>query len=244
MATGPRARRCRSTHTAAFLVKNISARLPDSPNYGRIARAYRWLEYAAFGSALQRSRETFVERLGSARNIAVFGGGDGRCFKVILRECPVASIDAYDIDPVMIAFARRRIPAKDAARVTFHQADARTLTLKAASYDAVITHYFLDCFSTEELDALIPKLGASLRPGGRWLFADFAIPPASAFPFLRWRARATIAVLCWFFRWQVQHPLKQLPPIESKLHQYGWLPQVLREGSGRMVRTVLFAKFH
>jgi len=217
-------------------------RLPNAPNYGRIARVYRWLEYAAFGGALQRSRETFVEHLHSARTIAVFGGGDGRCFEALLRACPLGQIDAYDIDPVMIAFARRRADAIAPGRVTFHLADARTVQLPVAHYDAVTTQYFLDCFPAAELDLVISKIEVSLKPQAQWLFADFAIPPAEAPTLLRWRAQLTIALLCWFFRWQVKHPLNHLPPMEDALRARGWVARAIRERSGRMVRTVLFQK--
>ena len=223
-------------------MKTTAPLSPIVPKYGRIARVYRWLEYAAFGGALQRSRETFVDRLASARSVAVFGGGDGRCFEVILRQCPNAQIDAFDIDPVMIAFARRRADAIAPGRVTFQQADARTVSLAASRYDAVITQYFLDCFPAAELTRLVPRLEASLKPGALWLFADFAIPPGDAPVLLRWRARITIAVLCWFFRWQVKHPLNHLPPMEEILRERGWTPLAVRERSGRMVRTVLFQK--
>lgn len=223
-------------------MKPIDRPLPNTPNYGRIARVYRWLEYSAFGGALQRSRETFVEQLHSARTMAVFGGGDGRCFEALLRACPLAQIDAYDIDPVMIAFARRRADAVAPGRVTFHLADARTVRLPVAHYDAVVTQYFLDCFPAGELNILIPKIEISLKPKAQWLFADFAIPPAEAAAILRWRAQLTIAVLCWFFRWQVSHPLNNLPPMEDALHAHGWVARAIRERSGRMVRTVLFQK--
>jgi len=214
----------------------------EAPNYGRIARVYRWLEYAAFGGALQRSRETFIDRLHSARSIAVFGGGDGRCFEAILRECPEAKVDAFDIDPVMIAFARRRADAVAPGRVSFHQADARTRVLPAGHYDAVVTQYFLDCFPSDQLQRLIPSIENSLKSGALWLFADFAIPPPGAPAILRWRAQITIAILCWFFRWQVKHPLHNLPPMEEMLLAQGWAPLATRERSGRMVRTVLFQK--
>ena len=214
----------------------------QAPNYGRIARVYRWLEYAAFGGALQRSRETFVDRLQSARSIAVFGGGDGRCFEAILRECPNAQVDAFDVDPVMIALVRRRADARAPGRVTFHQVDARSVVLSPSRYDAVVTQYFLDCFTLEELAELLPRIEASLNPGALWLFADFAIPPADAPAMLRWRAKVTIAILCWFFRWQVNHPLNNLPPMEQILRSRGWTALAVRERSGRMVRTVLFQK--
>lgn len=223
-------------------MKTTDAASNTRPTYGRIARVYRWLEYAAFGGALQRSRETFVDRLASARSIAVFGGGDGRCFEVILRQCPSAQIDAFDIDPVMIAFARRRADAIAPGRVRFQQADARSVELPSQHYDAVITQYFLDCFPAAELTRLVARIEASLKPGARWLFADFAIPPADASALLRWRARVTIAILCWFFRWQVKHPLDHLPPMEEILRARGWAPLTVRERSGRMVRTVLFQK--
>ena len=44
-------------------------------NFDRLARPYRWLEYATFGRTLERCRFHFLPALTSARRALVLGDG-------------------------------------------------------------------------------------------------------------------------------------------------------------------------
>ena len=139
----------------------------------------------------------------------------------------------------MLALARRRLAGDGRAvpRVRFEHADVFSASLAPAHYDAVVTLFFLDCFSTEQVAALRDRIQPSLKPGAAWLFADFAIPARG---WQRWRARAWLAVLYAFFRWQTKLSARSLPESERLLFEAGWRPRVIREFQGGLVRTVLF----
>ena len=57
-------------------------------NIDRLARWYRWIEYASFGRALERRRFAFLDRLATAHDILVLGEGDGRISSSCLRSHP------------------------------------------------------------------------------------------------------------------------------------------------------------
>jgi hypothetical protein len=63
------------------------------------------------------------------------------------------------------------------ARVRQLPEDARTALL-TRNYDLVVAHFFLDCFATEELEGLIPRIAARLTPGAKWVISEFQIPPS------------------------------------------------------------------
>jgi hypothetical protein len=46
----------------------------------------------------------------------------------------------------------------------------------ARGYDLVVTHFFLDCFTQADLDALVTRIASTLAPGALWLVSDFRIP--------------------------------------------------------------------
>ncbi len=52
--------------------------MAPSPDYDRIARPYRFLEWLAFGSTLQKVRTAFLRDLLPRRSILILGEGDGR----------------------------------------------------------------------------------------------------------------------------------------------------------------------
>ncbi|HEU5080290.1 MAG TPA: class I SAM-dependent methyltransferase [Opitutaceae bacterium] len=210
-------------------------------NYGRVASVYRWLEYLAFGRTLQHSRTAFFERLGDCRSIGIFGAGDGRCFEPLLRAAPRAEIESIDIDPQFIALARERVAALPTSeRIRFIQADARTWSAPSAKYDAVLTQYFLDCFTPGDLNVVVAKLAQSLSPDGEWLFADFSIPEKPAWA--RWRGRLWIFLLCTFFRWRADHPLRTLPPMHAALSAAGFEVAAQKTWSHGLVRAAVYRR--
>ncbi len=192
------------------------------PRYGRLAGVYRWLEYAAFGRTLQKAREAGLDRLAGAKHILVLGAGDGRVLPPLLDTLPEAMIDSIDCEPEFIERARALIePHPSAGRVQFLQADVRLWQPPSERYDAVVTQFFLDCFPEPDLGQIVTKVAGSLRLEGTWLFTDFAIPRDG--PYARWRARMIVGALCGFFRWQANHPLRSLPPMDAALEKAGFV---------------------
>jgi hypothetical protein len=86
--------------------------------------------------------------------------------------------------------------------------------------------------------ALIERVRAGLRPDARWAWADFAVPPRG---WTRWRARATLALLYAFFRWQTGLAARELPPAEEMLQRAGFRLEAEREFQGGLVRSALFS---
>jgi SAM-dependent methyltransferase len=183
---------------------------------GSLARWYRWIEYAAFGRALERRRFAFLSRLAPSRRVLILGEGDGRTLARLLTLAPLAHCDVVESSPEMIALARRRTGNSD--RVAFHCQDARTTTWPTAHYDAIVTHFFLDCFTEEEARNLIQRLAATLKPDGTWLISEFAIPGAG---WRRLHAHAWIGTMYRFFRATTGLRTSALPPIEALMKEAG-----------------------
>lgn len=208
-------------------------------NFDRLARLYRPLEFLAFGRDLERARFCLLDRLADRRSILVLGEGDGRCLARLVRIAPHARIHCVDASAAMLARAVGRIHDPDTrARVTFTQADALALDLPTSRYDAVVTLFFLDCFTAEQTAALVARIAAALGPDARWLFADFAVPPRGG---ARLRARLWLAVLYTFFRWETGLSARVLPPSEASIADRGFAPVETRTRQGGLLRTVLFA---
>ena len=183
---------------------------------GGLAPWYRWVEYAAFGRALERRRFAFLDRLATARTVLILGEGDGRVLERLLNIAPEARFDVIDISPEMIALARLRTGNPN--RVRFVCGDARTIARPEARYDAVLTLFFLDCFTEPDARRVIDRIAASLTPNGVWLVSDFAIPASG---WRHWHARFWIGTMYRFFRVTTGLEARQLPPIERILAEAG-----------------------
>jgi SAM-dependent methyltransferase len=211
-----------------------------SPGFDRLARWYRALEFLAFGADLERARFEFLSRLAGCREILVLGEGDGRCAERLAALAPQASILCVDSSRGMIDRASSRIAGSGASgRVRFTCADARTLDLGQGRFDAVVTLFFLDCFTRAEVESLAARIGASLRPEALWLFSDFRVPERGL---ARLRARAWVGLLYLFFRWETDLGARALPPSEEILAASGWRPVACRDRQRGLLRSAVFQR--
>jgi ubiquinone/menaquinone biosynthesis C-methylase UbiE len=188
---------------------------------------------------LERARFCFLESLRDCRSVLVLGEGDGRCLEQLVRAAPDAHLDCLDLSPAMLARAETRLPAEARARVTFRQADLLTTALPDKNYDAVVTLFFLDCFTSEQTADIVHRIAASLRPGARWLWADFVLPPRGL---ARLRARIWLAVLYAFFHWQTTLSARVLPPAEELISAEGFAREAEQLFQWGLVRSVVFSQ--
>jgi ubiquinone/menaquinone biosynthesis C-methylase UbiE len=140
---------------------------------------YRWCEYAAFGRALERRRTRYLSEVSRAHNALVLGDGDGRFVAQLLASAPGVQVELVDSSQAMLDLARQRAKSP---RVTYHQCDARAFFPLPPQFDLVATHFFLDCFDSQDLEKLVMQIADAAQPGAVWLISEFRQPPRG------WRA--------------------------------------------------------
>jgi SAM-dependent methyltransferase len=196
-----------------------------TPNFNSLARLYRWLEYLSFGPFLWRCRIHFLPQLIRCRCALILGDGDGRFTARLLRTNPDIKITAIDASRRMIeSLQQAASPHQD--RLTTHVADIRnwqpTQTDQYGQYDLIVTHFFLDCLTTEEIADLTNRLTPYLAPNALWLVSEFAIPPTL---YGRTIAAPLVAFLYRAFRLITNLRLKSLPDHPQALVANGWALQ-------------------
>jgi SAM-dependent methyltransferase len=196
------------------------------PDFDRLARIYRWLEYLSFGPFLWRCRIHFLPQLLQSRRALVLGDGDGRFTARLLAANPRIRITAIDASPRMIASLRRAAAPND-DRLTTEVADIRAWKPdNSTQFDLIATHFFLDCLSTEEIASLAQRLSPNLAPEALWLISEFAIPPS-----LVGRAIATplVAALYRVFGQLTGLRQQSLPEHSVALGATGWTLRIERD---------------
>jgi cyclopropane fatty-acyl-phospholipid synthase-like methyltransferase len=200
---------------------------PSSPavshaaNFDRIARPYRWLEYLSFGPMLERSRFCRIPQLAYARRALVLGDGDGRFLARLLACDPLLHADVVDQSPAMLRILQSRadsVHARD--RIQIHLTDARTFT-PTGTYDLVVAHFFLDCFTTDEVQSLAENIRPHLSPDAIWLISEFAIPDGIA----SLPAKSIVSALYIAFRLITGLRTRTLPDHTTALTSSGFLLQ-------------------
>lgn len=206
------------------MIQMTSVLIPNpAPNFNRLAQAYRWMEWLSFGPFLHRARTAFLPELATARHALILGDGDGRFTAALLRANPSVTIEAVDASPAMLsALVHRAGP--HASRIQTHAADARAFQPHPTEpYDLVVTHFFLDCLTTDEVTALAarlrPHLASHGAPAARWLLSDFAIPPGLYGSLI---ARPLVAFLYLAFRLLTGLRIRRLPDHAVALQNAGF----------------------
>ena len=136
------------------------------------------MEYATLGPLLERTRDHFLPQLGYCRSALVLGDGDGRFTARMMAMHPEMRVQAVDLSPAMMGLLEARVArvgARDRLQTTV--GDAREF-VPDGPVDLVVTHFFLDCLTQEEVWLLTKRLKPHLVQGGSWLISEFQVPPA------------------------------------------------------------------
>lgn len=189
-------------------------------SFDLLAPHYRWMELVLAGEKLQRCRTAFVERAATAKDILILGEGNGRFLCACRRANQRAAITCVDASERMLALARERLrrAGLESRGVEFIHADALAWQPEKR-FDLIVTHFFLDCFTAAQLEALVGKLGGCAQTKADWLVADFREPSAG---FAKWRARGILASMYLFFRMVARLPAATLTPPDTFLTLQGF----------------------
>ncbi len=201
-----------------------------------LAPLYLWLEYALAGNLLQRCRLHHLTTLPMTGHVLVLGPGRGRFVLRLLRDRPRLRVTLVDSSAGMLEHVRRdleRAGLIDRARLV--HADVTQWRPGAGAYDAVASHFFLDCFDPPRLERVVRVVTAAMRPGARWLIADFVAVSYSAGThavtpgvverrpsWRRWRMRAVHGLMYAVFHGVVGIPARRLTDPAPLLERCGW----------------------
>lgn len=206
-------------------------------NFNRLARIYRWMEYASFGPWLWWCRCAFVDELNSCRRAAILGDGDGRFTARLLAANAQIEIDAVDASEAMLGSLVRRA-GLNAGRVRAHCADARDWQPDSVPYDLIVTHFFLDCFTTDEVHALAVKMRHASAHRAQWLVSEFAEPE-------NWLGRAAARPIVWLlykaFGLLTGLAVRALPDHRAALQEAGFALEKKRTWLGGLMVSELWS---
>lgn len=193
--------------------------LPKAANFNRLAQLYRWLEWFTFGPLLWRCRCAFLSEMKDSRSALVIGDGDGRFTARLLELNPHVVIEALDASDAMLRQLRLRA-AENIHRVHPRLADARRPNLLSRRFDLIATHFFLDCLTTGEVEALALQIRGSLEPNAAWVISEFAVPNNL---YGRLVARPLVSALYFAFGLLTGLTIRQLPEHRDALQTAGFV---------------------
>lgn len=148
---------------------------------------------------MQRCRTAFLDEGGACRHALLLGEGPGRFLEALLLHNPQVRVTCVERSSRMVQVCQRRLEflGVDASRVRFVIGDVMEWVPSGESFDLIACHFFLDCFTSEQIREIVGKIGRQASGTSRWLLSDFCEPQRG---WQRCRARLILALMYAVFR--------------------------------------------
>ena len=189
--------------------------------FDRLAPVYRRLEWILAGNKLQACRLQHLHALKDRKHVLLAGEGHGRFLEELVRNYPHTNVTYADQSLGMLQAAQARLASAGLStdRVTFQQVDLVHTPLAFAPCDAIVTHFFLDCFNPQELAAVVFNLARGATAEAVWLQSDFCEAPEG---WRRVRSRLILKLMYLFFRHVTKLSASRLTDPMQYLHLEGF----------------------
>lgn len=205
-----------------------------------LAPHYTWMERVLAGRRLQRARVAHLDGLEGCERLLIAGVGHGHFLRAAAARFPALEIVGIDASSRMLDHARAQIHSvSNPARFQFLHATLPCPAWPTLGFDAIATHFFLDCFPPDELSRVIAALASAARPRAVWLVSDFSIPSRG---WRRHRARAIHAVMYAFFRPVTRIRARRVTPPDSYLVREGFSLTARRTFDGGLLQSDLWSR--
>lgn len=201
-------------------------------SFDLLAPHYDWLEALTAGQRLQRARTAWLDKLEGHTQVLSAGEGHGRFAAAFSERFPHSNLTCVEGSEPMLARARRRTP-NPLTPINWVHSDFFNW-MPDTHYDAIVTCFFLDCFSPRMLEDVIAKLASCASPNAVWVVVDFAVPPSGP---ARWRAKAVHALMYAFFRLFTSLPARAQTEPDTLLKAHGFRLEGRKDYEWGLVRA-------
>lgn len=165
-------------------------------------------------------------------HVLILGGGAGEILKELDKLEISLSISYVELSSKMIKIARSKQPFKN-LEVDFVNQNAQSIDLPKA--DVVITNYFLDVFTLENLSMIMKKIDQALNDSGTWLWTDFRKTNS----FFK---KAQIKLMYLFFKIFSQLEGTKLQDFEGQFESLGFKKLDAKFYLGKMIESCAYQK--
>lgn len=168
-------------------------------NFNFIAPVYDALVKLVFGNKLKRAQCHFLHLIPQNTNVLILGGGTGWILDALFQTGFQGRVTYIEASTKMIKMTEKRL--QPSWNVTLICGNERAIPQEF--YDVIITNFFLDVFSANQLQANMIQLSDILLPKALWFCTDFKHTQALKHKLIIWS-------MLRFFRLTTQLEASQL----------------------------------
>jgi tRNA (cmo5U34)-methyltransferase len=179
-------------------------------DFDGIAPWYDFLVKIVFGRSMRRAQELYLDLLPAEGRVLILGGGSGWIAESLLRLHPEQRVTFVEASMKMLEMAEEKLREKS-HQITFIHGTHENIP--EGVYEGIITNFFLDLFSTDDLSALIHRLRKHFKAGGYWIITDFVEE--------KWWHRPFLRTMYTFFKVTSNIGATQLPRWQGTMKKNG-----------------------
>lgn len=140
-------------------------------NFDSIAPIYDRLSHFVFGRRMQQAQTLYLTEIAPGARVLILGGGTGWLLAELLAKNPTCHVWYIEASAKMIELSKGKVKLADHA-VNFIHGTENSIP-RDVTFDAVITHFYLDLFTPYTCRDVIHKIRSSIHSKGLWLASDF-----------------------------------------------------------------------
>lgn len=150
----------------------ITTTTPDCKGkFDRTARFYEKLARVYSTGQIEAAKASQLEEIAPNQNVLYCGVGGGEDAVLAAEK---ANVTCIDLSEQMLSRVERKLN-KHGHRAQLIQGDVLQHQ-QTEHYDVVTANFFLNCFRPEPMQQMLAHLASLVRPGGKLLIADVAVP--------------------------------------------------------------------
>lgn len=198
--------------------------------FDRVASYYDFLARLAFGKSIIDAQEYFLSEIREGDRILMLGGGTGWILESIFKVTKPGVIWYVDNAKRMVEKSQSR--NVDSSKIHFIHGTFESIP-PDLKVDVVITNFFLDIFSKDELQKLIEDIKSKMKPQGTWLCSDFVDTG-------KWRHKMLLRSMYLFFRITANVKTISLPDWEGNLLTEGFVSFKEKTFWNGFIKSIVF----
>ncbi|MDX5348143.1 MAG: class I SAM-dependent methyltransferase, partial [Hymenobacteraceae bacterium] len=156
--------------------------MPDHvPDFDAVADFYDPLSRLVFGNTIKNAQTCLLQHIPKTATVLIAGGGTGELLTELLQQHQPVNVVYLEASAKMLHLTKEKLqrltPAQREQVQLIHGTEASLPN--TPDFDVIITPFLLDLFPEEQLQPMMQTLHQNLKPGGKWLVADFQLQPES-----------------------------------------------------------------
>ena len=183
--------------------------------FDRIAPYYDSLARLVFGDSIRRCQLEYLNKIPLGAKVLILGGGTGWLLAKMMKANPTCRVWYLESSLKMIEIAKAGLKDLSNADVFFIHGTEKNLQQRNDIYfDAVITNFYFDLFTSSSLKDALEHIKKCVYPGSKLLVSDFVDR--------EWWQQFLLFLMYRFFRWTCAIEARTLPDWQRQLEEAGF----------------------